>query len=322
MWLAHTAFGLPLAVYLLRNYIGALHPRSSSRRVWTGPTTSTIFWPRRPPFCPGARRVRHLPVPLGVERLADRLHLPRGDERYESSIALSNLVGARGEGGSCSPRRPSSRWPCPCWCSSRSSGTSSAGSRQGRSRDERRGTTPIDRGGRHGAVVAAAGSGPSPRRPCCWSPPSGCCWRASSPARPAPGGPARLRRWRSGWRWSRSCSSSLRSCPSTPASLAPSCGRWGRPSSSGPSCPAWWAMPSPASSPAWARGCGRPAYGRQHLPRPGVGRGVRGGYGLPGRVTGAMVLFPAPIFPFTALGIADHLAERRAERTARSASSA
>jgi hypothetical protein len=34
------------------------------------------------------------------------------------------------------------------------------------------------------------------------------------------------------------------------------------------------------------------------------------------------VLFPAPIFPFTALGIADHLAERRAERTARSASSA
>lgn len=32
--------------------------------------------------------------------------------------------------------------------------------------------------------------------------------------------------------------------------------------------------------------------------------------------TGAMVLFPAPIFPFTALGIADHLAERRAERAA------
>lgn len=38
-------------------------------------------------------------------------------------------------------------------------------------------------------------------------------------------------------------------------------------------------------------------------------------------VTGAMVLFPAPIFPFTALGIADHLAERRAERAAQAASS-
>lgn len=38
-------------------------------------------------------------------------------------------------------------------------------------------------------------------------------------------------------------------------------------------------------------------------------------------VTGAMVLFPAPIFPFTALGIADHLAERRAEREAQSAPS-
>ena len=32
--------------------------------------------------------------------------------------------------------------------------------------------------------------------------------------------------------------------------------------------------------------------------------------------TGALVLLPAPIFPFTALGIADHLSERRADRAA------
>jgi hypothetical protein len=31
---------------------------------------------------------------------------------------------------------------------------------------------------------------------------------------------------------------------------------------------------------------------------------------------GALVLLPAPIFPFTALGIADHLSERRAEKAA------
>jgi hypothetical protein len=32
------------------------------------------------------------------------------------------------------------------------------------------------------------------------------------------------------------------------------------------------------------------------------------------RTAGAIVLLPAPIFPFTAIGIADHLAERRWER--------
>ena len=40
VWLAHTAFGLPLAVYLLRNYIGSLPRRSSSRPRSTEPTTS------------------------------------------------------------------------------------------------------------------------------------------------------------------------------------------------------------------------------------------------------------------------------------------
>ena len=30
------------------------------------------------------------------------------------------------------------------------------------------------------------------------------------------------------------------------------------------------------------------------------------------RLVGGIVLLPAPIFPFTAIGIADHLAERRA----------
>jgi hypothetical protein len=32
------------------------------------------------------------------------------------------------------------------------------------------------------------------------------------------------------------------------------------------------------------------------------------------RLVGGIVLLPAPIFPFTAIGIADHLAERRADR--------
>lgn len=32
------------------------------------------------------------------------------------------------------------------------------------------------------------------------------------------------------------------------------------------------------------------------------------------RTAGAIVLLPAPVFPFTAIGVADHLAERRRER--------
>jgi len=34
------------------------------------------------------------------------------------------------------------------------------------------------------------------------------------------------------------------------------------------------------------------------------------------RLAGGLVLLPAPIFPFTAIGVADHLAERAAERAA------
>jgi hypothetical protein len=34
------------------------------------------------------------------------------------------------------------------------------------------------------------------------------------------------------------------------------------------------------------------------------------------RLAGGIVLLPAPIFPFTAIGVADHLAERAAERAA------
>ena len=34
------------------------------------------------------------------------------------------------------------------------------------------------------------------------------------------------------------------------------------------------------------------------------------------RIAGGLVLLPAPVFPLTAIGIADHLSERRAEQAA------
>jgi alpha-glucoside transport system permease protein len=56
VWLAHTAFGLPLAVYLLRNYIGSLPSSIIESARMDGADHFTIFW--------------RLVVPLSVPALA------------------------------------------------------------------------------------------------------------------------------------------------------------------------------------------------------------------------------------------------------------
>jgi alpha-glucoside transport system permease protein len=99
VWLAHTAFGLPLAVYLLRNFIGSL-PSSiiESARV-DGADHFTIFW--------------RLVVPLSVPALAAfaifqflwvwndlliaRIFLGATDETRVLTLALNELNGTRGE---------------------------------------------------------------------------------------------------------------------------------------------------------------------------------------------------------------------------------
>jgi alpha-glucoside transport system permease protein len=99
IWLAHTAFGLPLAVYLLRNFIGSL-PSSiiESARV-DGADHFTIFW--------------RLVVPLSVPALAAfaifqflwvwndllvaRIFLGGTDETQVLTLALNDLNGTRGE---------------------------------------------------------------------------------------------------------------------------------------------------------------------------------------------------------------------------------
>lgn len=99
VWLAHTGFGLPLAVYLLRNYIGSL-PSSiiESARI-DGADHFTIFW--------------RLIIPLSVPALAafaifqflwvwnDLLiayvFLGGSRENRVLTIALADLVGSRGE---------------------------------------------------------------------------------------------------------------------------------------------------------------------------------------------------------------------------------
>ena len=99
MWLAHTGFGLPLATYLLRNYIGALPSEIIESAKIDGADHFTIFW--------------RLIVPLSVPALAafaifqflwvwnDLLiayvFLGGTQSTRVLTIALANLVGSRGE---------------------------------------------------------------------------------------------------------------------------------------------------------------------------------------------------------------------------------
>ena len=99
IWLAHTAFGLPLATYLLRNYIGSLPSSIIESAKMDGADHFTIFW--------------RLIVPLSVPALAafaifqfmwvwnDLLvayvFLGGAGENRVLTVALRNLVGTRGE---------------------------------------------------------------------------------------------------------------------------------------------------------------------------------------------------------------------------------
>ena len=99
VWLAHAAFGLPLAVYLLRTFIGALPSSIIESAKIDGADDFTIFW--------------RLVIPLSVPALAafaifqflwvwnDLLvayvFLGGTQENRVITIALANLVGSHGE---------------------------------------------------------------------------------------------------------------------------------------------------------------------------------------------------------------------------------
>jgi alpha-glucoside transport system permease protein len=99
IWLAHTGFGLPLAIYLLRNYIGSLPSSIIESAKIDGADHFTIFW--------------RLVVPLSVPALAafaifqflwvwnDLLvayvFLGGTSSTRVLTIALANLVGQHGE---------------------------------------------------------------------------------------------------------------------------------------------------------------------------------------------------------------------------------
>jgi alpha-glucoside transport system permease protein len=99
IWLAHTAFGLPLAVYLLRNFIGTLPSSIIESAKVDGADHFTIFW--------------RLVVPLSVPALAAfaifqflwvwndllvaRIFLGATEENRVLTIALQALAGSRAQ---------------------------------------------------------------------------------------------------------------------------------------------------------------------------------------------------------------------------------
>jgi alpha-glucoside transport system permease protein len=99
VWLAHAAFGLPLAVYLLRNYIGSLPSSLIESAKMDGADHFRIFW--------------RLVVPLSVPALASfaifqflwvwndllvaYVFLGGTQETRVLTIALAGLIGQRGE---------------------------------------------------------------------------------------------------------------------------------------------------------------------------------------------------------------------------------
>jgi alpha-glucoside transport system permease protein len=99
VWIAHTAFGLPLAIYLLRNYIGSLPSSIIESAKIDGADHFTIFWRLIIPLSVPALAAFAIFQFLWVwnDLLVAYVFLGGSQQNRVLTIALANLVGARGE---------------------------------------------------------------------------------------------------------------------------------------------------------------------------------------------------------------------------------
>ena len=99
VWLAHTGFGLPLAVYLLRNYIGSLPSSIIESAKIDGADHFTIFWRLIIPLSVPALAAFAIFQFLWVwnDLLVAYVFLGGSSENRVLTIALADLVGSRGE---------------------------------------------------------------------------------------------------------------------------------------------------------------------------------------------------------------------------------
>jgi alpha-glucoside transport system permease protein len=99
VWLAHTGFGLPLATYLLRNFIGSLPSSIIESAKIDGADHFTIFWRLIVPLSVPALAAFAIFQFLWVwnDLLVALVFLGGAGQNRVLTIALSQLVGARGE---------------------------------------------------------------------------------------------------------------------------------------------------------------------------------------------------------------------------------
>jgi alpha-glucoside transport system permease protein len=99
VWLAHTGFGLPLAVYLLRNYIGSLPSSIIESAKIDGADHFTIFWRLIVPLSVPALAAFAIFQFLWVwnDLLVAYVFLGGTEETRVLTIALADLVGATGQ---------------------------------------------------------------------------------------------------------------------------------------------------------------------------------------------------------------------------------
>ncbi len=99
IWLAHTAFGLPLATYLLRNYIGSLPSSIIESAKIDGADHFTIFWRLIVPLSVPALAAFAIFQFLWVwnDLLVAYVFLGGTQSTRVVTIALANLSGARGQ---------------------------------------------------------------------------------------------------------------------------------------------------------------------------------------------------------------------------------
>ena len=112
VWISHTIFALPLAIFLLHNFMKE-HPSElvEAARVDGAGHVKIFFWILMPLLDPGDRGLRDLPVPLGLERPAGRAGLRRRHRRRRAADrARSRTCRAPvARTGTCCPRARSSR---------------------------------------------------------------------------------------------------------------------------------------------------------------------------------------------------------------------
>ena len=99
VWLAHAGFGLPLATYLLRNYIGSLPSSIIESAKIDGADHFTIFWRLIIPLSVPALAAFAIFQFLWVwnDLLVAYVFLGGSSQNQVLTIALRNLLGGRGE---------------------------------------------------------------------------------------------------------------------------------------------------------------------------------------------------------------------------------